>query len=146
MDECCPILSTLPRLSKLGYNPPMRTASIILALVEVLSFSVELGAQTTSQPKFKVYSSIRNPGVLSAADLRTVGYAIHFDQYSVGFVDVFIGKSLKQSLICIGPLGSYQSPFTATQGLIAFIAIVAVLVIASIAAVVGWRRKRVPVQ
>ena len=99
----------------------MRTASILLALVVVL------GALTTATAQAVAYDDF----TISISGVGKFG----FQQWGPDFdTDV-------EAAIYLGPVGSYPIPCTAAQGLIGFIVIVAVLVIALIAAVVGWKRK-----
>jgi hypothetical protein len=103
----------------------MRTASILLALFVMLGFVKEGGAA--------IQMRIDNQ------------YAAQFAGLKFGLIDGKVyghGSAIPFHWLCLGPLGTYEVPFTATQGLVGFIVIVAMLIITLIAAVAGWKRKR----
>ena len=99
----------------------MRTASILLALIVVLGFVTEAGAQELG----RIYHT----------------YVQELNGQCFGFQDGGInnreGGWNYWSQVYLGPFGQHDAPFTATQGLLGFIVIVAVLAIVTIAAVVG---------
>jgi hypothetical protein len=104
----------------------MRTASILPALVVVLGFVSEAGA----------YSSV-------GIDHK---YTIEIAGQTFGFMDGDAvhdsGEAWLYSWIYFGPLGSINSPFTATQGLVGFCVIVVGLLAMVTVGTMRWKRKR----
>jgi hypothetical protein len=109
----------------------MRTALILLAFVAVLGFVREAGADDGLPPKHD--------------------YTISIGGYSFGFLDweydipgrdneLFRPNNARGN-VCLGPLGYYKVPFTATQGLVGFCFILATLIVLPIVLTVRWRRR-----
>jgi hypothetical protein len=102
----------------------VRTASILLALIVVLGFVSEAGAQTD-------YVTERDY-TFTVADQR------------YGFIDgadYYTGVREPWTVICLGPLGSPEVPFTATQGLVGFGLILATLIIVPAVLTVRWSKR-----
>jgi hypothetical protein len=104
----------------------MRTVSILLALAVVPSFVREAEAI--------IEVSVHDD------------YTIWLGTKQVGFHDGVLidnsGIGRRWSFLRLGPLGSYSVPFTATQGLIGFIVILAMLIILPAVLTVRWIKKR----
>jgi hypothetical protein len=102
----------------------MRTTSILLVLVVVLGFVSEAGADYS--PEIACNRSI------------TIG------QLHVGFIDWVDGYNSSDhwTVLHLGPLGEYQVPFTATQGLIGFCMIVVGMVALVTVFTFRWKWKR----
>lgn len=98
----------------------MRSASILLALVVVLGFVSEAGAE-----KYDYIVTVAGSR-FGFEDLTHYSRGEMLGQYSV---------------MRVGPFGSHEVPFTATQGLVGFcligVAVIALLVVAT----VRWKRK-----
>src|SRR5689334_18059355 len=105
----------------------MRPASILLALAVVLGFVSEAEAYIFPPP--------------------THDYTVTIGSNEIGFQD-WVGQNVfgeTGSVLCqvrLGPLGIHQVPFTATQGLIGFCLILAMLIIVPAVLTVRWKRKR----
>jgi hypothetical protein len=102
----------------------MKAASILLALVVVLGIAREAGAD--------LMQSVHNTYVISIGEQR------------FGFEDgdwIGWGTQGNWSSIYLGPLGPHRNPFTATQGLVGFCVIVAMLVIVPAVLTVRWKRR-----
>jgi hypothetical protein len=102
----------------------MRAASILLALVVVLGFVSEAGAQTDCV--------IERDYTFTVADQR------------FGFIDgsdYYTGIREPWTVIWLGTLGSPEVPFTATQGLVGFCLILSTLIIVPAVLTVRWRRR-----
>jgi hypothetical protein len=106
----------------------MRTASIVLALVVVLGFAREAGAE------YKSYT--------------THDYSACLAGYSFGFTDghAYVNGygRLEQpwQKIHLGPFGSHNVPFTATQGLVGFCIIIVGLIALPVMVTLRWKKKR----
>lgn len=103
----------------------MRHASILLTLVVMLGKAREAGACP--------------PNIVENHSVIIGDYAFGFCDVEVSVPGTVYGAWTQ---MCCGPLGDYAVPFTATQGLVGFIVIVAVLFIVPIVVVVGWKWKR----
>lgn len=68
-------------------------------------------------------------------------YSVTIGNTTWGFVDWYSGDRCV-SWICAGPFGPHHVPFTATQGLVGFGAIVVGLVALVAVLSVRWKRKR----
>jgi hypothetical protein len=101
----------------------MRTTSILLALVVVLGFVSEAGAAVVAEHDFTV----------------TIGGK------PFGFRDCHYTALLEglrvQSVLCLGPFGYHEIPFTATQGLVGFCMIVVGMLALVTVGTVRWKRK-----
>jgi hypothetical protein len=108
---------------------PMRTASILLLLVLVLGLVSEAGA----------YGGRR----------VETDYTFSMGEHQFGF---WGGREYscipdsdpppRWSEVMLGPLGTHEVPFTATQGLIGFCCILATLIILPVVLTVRWKKKR----
>jgi hypothetical protein len=90
---------------------PTRTASLVLALIVVLS-----AAKATAACKIVSYRD----------------HTVHVASHRFGFVDsaILSNEGIGYSTrIHLGPLGDHEIPFTATQGLIGFCIILATLIV-----------------
>jgi hypothetical protein len=104
----------------------MRTASVLLALVVALGF-------------------VREAGAIPIANVNNDDYSIWWGMQRFGFHDGTSTKSdgtiVRWSFVNLGPLGSYQVPFTATQGLVGFCLIIIGLIALVTTLTVRWKRK-----
>jgi hypothetical protein len=105
----------------------MRTGSILLALVAVLGAAREAVGQPT-----------RLDYAIEIADCR---YGISECPSLAAWLE---DSDHTITSLHLGPVGTYHVPFTATQGLIGFIVIVAMLIVLPAVAVVGWKRNDRP--
>jgi hypothetical protein len=107
----------------------VRAASILLPLVVVLGFVREAGA--IGIPLEHNYT------------VRVGDHAFGFVDFRVVDTPIFVqpGTVRLQGVVKLGPLGSLNAPFTATQGLIGFSLILALLIIVSVVLTVRWRRR-----
>jgi hypothetical protein len=96
----------------------MRTASILLALV-VLGF-----ASQSSAAKYTF-----------RAGEQSFGF---YDWKIMGDVDKPL---VRGSALTLGPLGNYDTPFTATQGFVGFCLILALSIIVPTVLTVRWKRR-----
>lgn len=95
--------------------------------------------------------------VLTAREAAAADYSICCQERFFGIVDVEFdeygsidtngnpitpGISHDGTAVLLGPLGNYEVPFTATQGLIGFIIILAALLVLPIAVLSTWRKKQ----
>jgi hypothetical protein len=114
-------------LHKLVRTVSMRAATVLLALIVVLSACVAKAGE-----RDEVYYHF---------------YTFAVGEQHFGFADriiVFSGRADATdllSLISLGPLGSHEVPFTATQGLIGFCVILAVLITLLVMLTVRWKEK-----
>jgi hypothetical protein len=109
----------------------MRTASILLALVVVLNFVRDAGAFA--------------PNFVAEQDHTIVvgGQTLGFRTGTwVGDIDfnTFVHPRTA-TYAYLGPLGSHNVPFTATQGLVGFCVIVAGVIALAMVFTVLWRRR-----
>jgi hypothetical protein len=126
----------------------MKTASIRLALVVVLGFASEAGAQNTNytvgKPHWDTsrkeisYTIFKNPFYY------THDYRFWLGDQAFGFAQGSNpGGSYPYNSYCFaGPLGTCQVPFTATQGLVGFCVIFVGMVALVTTLSVRWKRKR----
>jgi hypothetical protein len=98
----------------------MRPASTLLTLVVVLGFVSEAGAFEWKPDH---------------------NYTFKIGQYRFGFDDGVM-VSLLWSSMHLGPFGTYNSPFTATQGLVGSCLIVTGLLALATMLTFRWKRKR----
>jgi hypothetical protein len=105
----------------------MKTTSFLSALVVVLGFCGEAGAKIIMDTNHD--------------------YTLKLGGYKFGFADGMISGSEvpthSWSAFCLGPLGGFDVPFTATQGLVGFCCILATLIILPVVLTVRWKKKRV---
>jgi hypothetical protein len=98
----------------------MRTASILLALAVVLSFVSE-----------------------AAAAVKTIRYAIEAGDYIFGLVEIYNDVDRTSvTMLFLGPVGTHQVPFSATQGLVGFCVFLALLVIVPVVKKVRSNRRQ----
>src|SRR5262245_31788961 len=102
----------------------MKAASILLAFVVVLGFVSEAEAK---EPLYRVEC-----------------YTVSIGEYSFGFIEsgMVVRPRWRSTTMCLGPLGSHEDPFTATQGLVGFCVILATLIIIPAVLTVRSKRKR----
>ena len=115
----------------------MKTASILPALVVVLGFVSEAGAEVVS---------------------TTRDYSIKIGDQWFGFADQWVnpvpqfpfakddGRVYRYedglfTTMYLGPFGSRTVPFTATQGLVGFCCILATLIILPVVLTVRWKKR-----
>jgi hypothetical protein len=103
---------------------------LVLTIVVILCFVREAGAQDVDQP-----------------DVVTEfgrAYTVKIGDAKFALIDLLIAGTDKHysTIVDLGPLGSFQVPFTATQGLVGVCVILALLVIVPLALAVRWKRKR----
>lgn len=98
--------------------------SILTTLVVVLGFGSEAGAQTDTE-------------TLHDFTFTVAGH-------SFGFMDGLdhLMYTTTWSTISLGPLGNYNSPLSATQGLIGFCLIVVAFIAMLAALSMRWKKKR----
>jgi hypothetical protein len=104
---------------------PMKAASILLALV-VVGFFQEARADT------------------NFVDFKH-RYTVDVDGQMIGFVDGYIHSSQVDgpfSRLFLGPLGPYEVPFSATQGLIGFCLVAVMLIVLLVAFAARVKMKR----
>jgi hypothetical protein len=106
----------------------MRTASILLALVIVLGTTAEAGAYAEERRLSKNCS-------------------IEIGEYRLGFVEWVsywgnVRSSPYWTEMYLGPLGDYEVPFTATQGLVGFCTIVVGLIALPVVFTFRWKKKQ----
>lgn len=94
----------------------MKAASMLMLLVVVLG----------CQPGIKGYTPRRD-------------YTTRICKYQYGFID----WTDEHSTVVAGPLGDFNVPFTATQGLVGFCVILVTLIIVPFVLTVRWKEKRV---
>jgi hypothetical protein len=104
----------------------MKTASILLALVFVLGFCRKAGAVD--------YVFVWGEQVFGIADAEVT--------QTLDANENVIDEAVVASAVYFGPLGYLQVPCTATQGLIGFCVIFAMLFILPAVLTVRWKRKR----
>jgi hypothetical protein len=104
----------------------MKSASVLLALVVVLSFVSDAGAKPI-------------------ANVNNDDYSIWWGMQRFGFHDgtstKMDGSIVRWSFVNLGPLGSHEVPFNATQGLVGFCVIVTTLIALVTAFTVRWNRR-----
>jgi hypothetical protein len=101
----------------------MRPASILLAMVVGLCIVSESQAQTDNET------------------LHDFTFTVAGNSF--GFMDGLdhLMYATTWSTICLGPLGTYNSPLTAIQGLVGFCLIVMTLIALLVVATVRWKKK-----
>ena len=95
--------------------------------------------------------------VLAAREAGAADYSICWQEHYFGIVDadfdeygsidangnpITQGLSREGTAVLLGPLGFYEVPFTATQGLVGFIVILIALIVLPIAVLATRRKKR----
>jgi hypothetical protein len=103
----------------------VKTASILLALVVVLGFCREAGAEEE-----EVYFHKHKYFITVAGE--TFGFGDGIVRY--GGVDEYY------SVVRLGPMETIRVPFAATQGLVGFCCILATLIIVPAVLTVRWRK------
>jgi hypothetical protein len=114
----------------MGYNGPMRTALILLALVVVLGFVSIAQGECVGD-------------LLSDKTIVVSGHTIGFRDF--GFRWSLAGNGMDDFVsteMYLGSLGSFEVPFTATQGLVGFCLIVVGLLALVTTLTFRWKRKR----
>jgi hypothetical protein len=115
----------------------MRTASILLAMVVVLGFVKEAGADAvpTRTPRGNEVPRLR---------VRLDNYMALIGGKQFGIADRGdpISREPAYTTLFAGPLGNYRVPFTATQGLVGFCLIMVALIASLTALTLRWKRKR----
>jgi hypothetical protein len=115
----------------------MRAASILLALVVVLAVAREAGAEHVAPLADEI-----DPAVyLQLIAHRGHDHTINFGGHRFGFCDTrpFFPENCTAYF---GPLGTYETPFTATQVLVGFCLMVFTLIASLVVFTVRWKRKR----
>jgi hypothetical protein len=103
----------------------MRTASILLALVVVLGFVSEAGAEFVLNQHQCTFHYAKSDNPFNGIEC-------------FGICD-WLGDETE---ICFGPLGSCKVPFTAMQGMIGFCLIVVTFIALLVFLSVRWKRKQ----
>jgi hypothetical protein len=125
----------------------MKTASIRLALIVVLGFASEAGAQninyTVGKPHWDASAKEISYTVVKAV-YPTHDYRFWLGDQAFGFAQwPNPGGSYPYNSCCfVGPLGECEVPFTATQGLVGFCVIVVGMVALATTLSVRWKRKQ----
>jgi hypothetical protein len=96
---------------------PMRPASIVLALVVMLSIVGKAGAQTPGWSTDVPNDSSTLGPYIEAPVAPTTDYTLAVGKQRFGFREWAFGGP-PRSTVCCGPIGSCQVPFTAAQCLI----------------------------
>jgi hypothetical protein len=105
------------------------TAKILLAIVVALGLVKEAGAQTAASGTIRRYTVAVGEQRIGIAD-----YGWKFDMGDVETTSVWTSLQL-------GPFGEYKVPFTATEGLVGFCVILAILMIVPAVFAVRWKKK-----
>jgi hypothetical protein len=105
----------------------MRSASILLALVVVVGFVSYAPAKTSPPPDHDF-------------TFEVAGNLVGFRDWR--YTTILEGPQL-HSVINFGPFGWLEVPFTATQGLVGFCALVIGMLALATMGTFRWRRKRV---
>jgi hypothetical protein len=108
----------------------MRRTAFLPALVFLLAFVSEAGAGPAD--------SFMDPGDQLKTGHR---YEILMGRWRFGFYDWAAFGSDKHTAMTLGPIGNYDVPFTATQGLVGLCLIVVGLIALLTMLTMRWRRK-----
>jgi hypothetical protein len=108
---------------------PMRTASVLLVMVVILAFVTEARAQATLDE-------------IEAVKVRA-DYSISLGKQKFGFCEgsnfLIDGRVLNWSRMFVGPIGSFDIPCSAIQGLVGFCLIIVVLFALITIATARWK-------
>jgi hypothetical protein len=116
----------------------MRTASILLALVVVFFASEGLARMKTPVHDFTVHLGQYSLGLCEYEDESLIERKILYENEGLQLPDLL----RTYTLLCLGPFGVHQVPFTATQGLVGFCCILATLIILPAVLTVRWKKKQ----
>lgn len=113
-----------------GRITPMRAASLLLALVALLSFASEVEAIG------QAIGEVEHDYTIELNDCQWIGFedGTHLTIQANG--------QQHFSYLYLGPFGRHQVPCTATQGLIGCCCILVTLIILPVVRTVRWKKKR----